>query len=394
MRKKYLVVFVLVVFAAYVGFLLGKRELRLEYKNSKPAIVLDRSLKEIKNPPADFATFWLVWDKLNEQYVDKKALNSQKMVHGAISGMVAALGDPFTAYFPPTQNDEAKSDLSGQFQGVGIQIDIKDKQLTVVAPIADSPAERAGVKAGDLIMRIDEKSTEGMTTTEAVSLIKGPKGTKVQLFMSRAGKEIAFTLIRDVITVKSVSYESLERNGKKYAWIKLNKFGDLTQGQWLEAIGKVGDQAVILDLRNNPGGYLEGAVYVAGEMLPVGKTVVSQQSGDGQSLEYKIDRNGRLLKQKIVVLVNGGSASAAEILAGALQDYGRAKVVGVKTFGKGSVQQPEDLPDGSGVHITIAKWLRPSGEWIDKIGITPDTVVELDDKSKDDAQLEKAIEML
>ena len=163
MRKQYLLVFVLVSFAAYSGFLVGKRQLRLEYKNSKLAIVLDRTLKEVKNPPADFATFLLVWDKLNEQYVDKKALNSQKMAYGAIAGMVAALGDPFTAYFPPTQNDEAKADLSGQFQGVGIQIDIKDNMLTVVAPIADSPAEKAGGKAGDVILKIGEKSTHPTT---------------------------------------------------------------------------------------------------------------------------------------------------------------------------------------------------------------------------------------
>lgn len=393
MYKKYFVVFILVSFAAYGGFLIGKRQLRVEYQNARPALVLDRSSKAIKNPPADFSTFWIVWDKLNEQYVDKTALNSQKMTQGAIAGMVAALGDPFTAYFPPTQNEEAKSDLSGQFQGVGIQIDIKDKKLIVVAPISDSPAEKAGVKVGDFIVRIDDKSTEGMTTTEAVSLIKGPKGTRVQLHMVRDGKEIAFDLTRDVITVKSVSFESLDRNGKKYAWIKLSKFGDLTQSQWLEAVSKIQDptskiDGIVLDLRNNPGGYLEGAVYVAGEMLPAGKVVVSQQNGDGQTLDYKVDRNGRLLKQKIVVLINGGSASASEILAGALQDYGRAKVVGEKSFGKGSVQQPEDLPDGSGVHITIAKWLRPSGEWIDKIGITPDVV------ATESSQLEKAIEML
>lgn len=387
MRRNYFVILILISFAAYGGFLVGKKQLRLEYQNKKPAIVLDRSSKLSKNPPADFSIFWIVWDKLNEQFVDKEALNSQKMVYGAISGMVASLGDPFTSYFPPTQNDEAKTDLSGQFQGVGIQIDVKDKFLTVVAPIANSPAEKAGVKPGDLIMKIDDKSTEGMSTAEAVKLIKGPKGTKVKLFMTREGKEIVFDLTRDVITIKSVSYEEIERKGKKFAWIKLSKFGDLTQGQWLEAVSKVKDP-IILDLRNNPGGYLEGAVYVAGEFLPMGQKVVTQQGGDMESIDYKVDRNGRLLKQRMVVLINGGSASAAEILAGAFQDHGRAKIVGEKSFGKGSVQQPDDLPDGSGVHITIAKWLRPSGDWIDKKGITPDIA------ATEGAQLEKAIEIL
>jgi carboxyl-terminal processing protease len=390
MRKNYFVVLLLIFSAAYGGFLIGKKQLRLEYQNARPAIVLDRLSKAKENPPANFSTFWIVWDKLNERFVDKTALNSQRMVYGAISGMVAALGDPFTAYFPPKQNGEAKEDLSGQFQGVGIQIDIKDKQLVVVAPIVDSPAEKAGIKAGDAITKIDEKSTEGMSAGEAVGFIKGPKGTKVALTVNRAEKEIIFDLTRAVITVRSVSFENLERNGKKYAWIKLTKFGDLTQSQWLDVVAKVDSryQGIILDLRNNPGGYLEGAVYVAGEFLPSGKLVVSQQSGGGQALDYKVDRNGRLLKQKLAVLINGGSASASEILAGALQDYGRAKIVGEKSFGKGSVQQPEDLPDGSGIHITIAKWLRPSGEWIDKRGITPDIV------ATESAQLEKAIQLL
>lgn len=387
MRRNYFIVLILVSFAAYGGFLVGKKQLRLEYQNAKPAVVLDRSSAVAKNPPASFSIFWLVWDKLNEQYVDKKALNSQKMVYGAISGMVAALGDPFTAYFPPTQNNEAKEDLSGQFQGVGIQIDIKNKLLTVVTPIADSPAQKAGVKPGDVISKIGDRNTEGMSTTEAVSLIKGPKGTKVELTIIRESKEMIFNLTRDVITIRSVSFEEVEKNGKKYALIKLSKFGDLTQGQWLEAVSKI-QGPIILDLRNNPGGYLEGAVYVAGEFLPPGKLIVSQRGGNGETLDYKVDRNGRLLKQKLVVLINGGSASAAEILAGALQDYDRAKIVGEKSFGKGSVQQPEDLPDGSGVHITIAKWLRPSGDWIDKKGITPDVV------ATEGAQLDKAIEML
>ena len=198
--------------------------------------------------------------------------------------------------------------------------------------------------------------------------------------------------------VKSVLVEYKE----KAAWVKLSRFGDKTREEWGEAVNQLASlpeselKGVILDLRNNPGGYLEMATYIAGEFLPAGKNVVTQQYGDGSKLESAVDRNGRLLKVKLVVLVNQGSASAAEILAGALQDYKRAKVVGETSFGKGSVQQPEDFPDGSGVHITVAKWLRPSGEWIDKVGVTPDVVVEMPEGKDDtsDPQLEKAMEML
>jgi len=394
MRKNFWIL-VLVVLAAYGGFLVGEQRLELEIRNWKVDVTTRQTPK---STAADFGLFWTVWDKLNEQYVDKSKLVPEKMVEGAISGLVSSLEDPYTVFLPPQQNKEAKDELGGAFEGVGIQLGFKDTRLAVVAPLEGTPAKRAGVKAGDLIVRIKDKSTQGMTLPEAVSLIRGPKGTQVELTLAREGasEPIKVNLTRDTILVKSVTVEFKDLPaGRQVAVLELNRFGDRTQEEWNEAVAKIKDEKVVLDLRNNPGGYLDGAVYMAGEFLPAGKIVVTQQYGDGTKESRRVDRNGRLIQTKLVVLINEGSASAAEILAGALQDYKRAVIVGVKSFGKGSVQQPEDFPDGAGLHVTIAKWLRPSGEWIDKAGIKPDIEIKMDDKDEsNDLQLKKALEML
>jgi len=397
--RKNLWILVVVVLAGYGGFLVGEQKLELEIRNWKVGVT---SREMPKNLAADFGLFWMVWDKLSEQYVDKSALDPQKMVDGAISGMVQSVGDPYTVYLPVQQNKEAKEDLNGTFDGVGIQLGFKEKTLAVVAPLPQTPADKAGVRAGDLILRIKDpaknvdRDTERMTLPEAVGLIRGQKGTEVVLTLAREGMEKPFevSLTRDTIVVKSATVEF--RDG--VAILKLNRFGDRTQNEWNEAVSQIvtkGARGMVLDLRNNPGGYLDGAVYIAGEFLPAGREVVVQQYGDGIKESRRVDRNGRLLKTKLVVVINEGSASAAEILAGALQDYKRVRVVGMKSFGKGSVQQPEDFPGGAGLHVTIAKWLRPSGEWIDKVGIKPDVEVKMDDKDEsNDLQLKKALEML
>ena len=411
--RKLLIVGTLVIASGWVGFWMGQKKLTFEFKNWRPAVVLNKSSVVRSGPEeVDFSLFWTVWDKVSAEYVDKSAVDGKKMVDGAISGMVSALGDPYTVYLPAQQNKESKEDLGGAFEGVGIQLGYKDNRLAIVAPLDGTPAHRAGVKAGDFILHIkDEKkrldrSTDGLTLPEAVKMIRGEGGTTVELTLARAGQEDPFKveLTREIIVVKSVTVEYPDSGGGKIAWIKLNRFGDRTREEWNAVVGELADKedidGVVLDLRNNPGGYLEMSVYIAGEFLSPGKTVVGQQYGDGTKTDTKVDRNGRLLKQRLAVLVNEGSASASEILAGALQDHKRAKVVGVKSFGKGSVQQPDDFPDGSGVHITIAKWLRPSGEWIDKIGITPDEVVEWEPEGDaavsdaDDPQLKKAVELI
>ena len=395
--------------SGYVGWLFGHQQLRLQWQHYKPAVVLNQ--QSPRSSQVDFSQFWTVWDKLSAEYVDKSALDPQKMVDGAISGMVAALGDPYTVYLPKKLNDEAKADLNGSFEGVGIQLGFKDSNLAVMAPVDGTPAFKAGVKSGDLIVHIKDaakkvdRSTEGMTIPEAVALIRGPKGTPVTLTFIRLGKTEPWevTLMRDTIVVKSAAVEFLNPEGVgQVAHLKLNRFGDRTQEEWGAAVNQIIDHGVskiVLDLRNNPGGYLDGAVYIAGEFLTPGKLVVSSQYGDGNKVDMKVNRSGRLLKQKLVVLVKEGSASAAEILAGAVQDHKRAKIVGIKSFGKGSVQQPDDFPNGAGIHITIAKWLRPSGEWIDKKGIVPDVEVKAEPATASatpasDVQLQKAIDYI
>ena len=357
----------------------------------------------------NLSLMWQVKDKLNQMFLEKDKLVDKNMEYGAISGMVASLGDPYTVFLPPSDNKSANEDLAGEFGGVGISLGYKDKNLAVMSPVAKSPAERAGVKAGDLILKITDKTnnvdkeTTDMSLTEAVSLIRGKIGTEVTLKMFREGKEAAYDVVlkRENIVVPSIELEWREKNGKKVAWVKLYKFTDTLFTEWPEKVKEIKQEkekgnfgGIILDLRNNPGGYLQASVLVASDFVKDG-VIVTQESYDGKKEVYKVEEgNGNLLNEKLVVLINGGSASASEILAGALKDYNRAKLVGEKSFGKGTVQQPEDFKDGSGLHVTIAKWLLPSGKNIHKVGIEPDIEVKVGEDNKTDLQLNKALEII
>ena len=379
----------------------------------------------------DLSMMWTVKDKLSQMFLDKDKMNDKTMAQGAIAGMVSSLGDPYTVYLSPEQNKSTNEDLAGEFGGVGLSLGYKDSTLAVMSPIAKSPAEKAGLMAGDLILKITDKAnkidkdTTGITLDEAVKLIRGKIGTEVTLKMYREGKSTwDVTLKRDNIVVPSLDLVWVDSSNvpasdkdtlgnKKVAWVKLYKFSDQLYTEWSDVVNKINEEkkkgdvsGIVLDLRNNPGGFLQASVMVASDFIKDG-VVVSQQSSDGKVQSYNVDKSlGRLLDDKLVVLVNGGSASASEILAGALKDYKRAKLVGVKTFGKGTVQQPEDFPDGSGLHVTIAKWLLPSGKNIHKIGVDPDVQVEFvaptvtptpgakTDGTSGDNQIEKAIEVL
>ena len=359
----------------------------------------------------DLTQMWKVKDRLEELYLDADKMDDSKMTYGAIQGMVAALGDPYTVFLLPSDNKAANEDLAGEFGGVGIQLGYKDKTLSVMAPLAKTPAEKAGIKAGDLILKIIDKEKEvdkdtaGITLDEAVNLIRGPVGSKVTLKLYREGESEAFEveLTRDNIVVASLEMEWVEREGKKIAWVKLYKFTDRLFIEWPEMVDKIRNEkdenygGLVLDVRNNPGGFLQASVLVASDFLKEG-LVVKQESLKGKTEIYEVDKKrGYLVDDKMVVLVNGGSASASEILAGALKDYNRAKLVGEKTFGKGTVQQPEDFPDGSGIHVTIARWLLPKGNNIHNEGVSPDVEVIYEaneEKPEADNQLEKAIEVL
>ena len=367
----------------------------------------------------DLTLFWDVWSRAKNGFIDKKAIDPNKMMYGAISGMVSSLGDPYTVFLTPDQNKETKEELGGAFEGIGAQLGIKDKKIVVISPIKGTPAEKAGLHPNDWIAKIDDKETFDLTLPEAVSKIRGKKGTKVKLAIYRAvsvkddkvtaatnaaalsynldEKPLEFEIVRDTILIKSVELSYVN----KLAHLKLLRFGDDTNGEWDKAVMDISVKyksgeitGLILDVRNNPGGYLSGSSYIGSEFLK-GGNVVLVENAKGEKHPYAVERTGKLLDIPMVVLINEGSASASEIVAGAMQDRQRAKLVGIKSFGKGSVQEVQELSGGAGLHITTSKWLLPSGRWINGTGLMPDYKIEMDEKDlTKDPQLEKAIEIL
>jgi len=361
------------------------------------------------NPDAqkdlDFSLFWKVWDTMHAKYYDKDKVIDSAMVYGAIRGMVAALGDPYTVFLEPKQNKVVEEDLQGSFEGVGIQIGFKKGELVVVAPLQGSPAEKAGVKAGDYIVEIKDMTkgvdtgTIGMSLEEAVEMIRGKADSVVTLTLVREGvdKPIVVDIKRSAIDVPSLIVEYID-DSKEIVNIRLTKFTGETLQEWNGVVtGLVSNpnlKGIVLDLRNNPGGYLQGAVELASDFLENGDVVTKEVNSSGVTHEYKVVRIGRLRTVKLVVLVNGGSASASEIFAGAMMDHNRAKLVGEKTFGKGTIQEPEQVDGGAGLHITIAKWLTPNESWVHENGLQPDVEVKLEEDAAEDTQLTKAIEVL
>lgn len=404
--RNIVLILVLVALSGGVGYRLGTNEVKTSWKGFVPNLTVTNRLPTTQQD-ADFSLFWEVWGKVSTIYVDKAQLDAQKMVYGAISGMVAAVGDPYTVFLPPKQNVQAKEQLNGNFEGIGAELGFKEQNIIVVAPISGSPAEKAGILAGDFILKVNNESTEGWTLPQAVTKIRGQKGTTVTLNIFHVGAEepVDIKIVRDAIILPSVEWKTVSSTSsaslKSAAYIKLSRFGDQTDPQWDKIISQVTQYqatssaksaGIILDVRNNPGGYITAAVYTASEFLPRGTVIVKQQNYDGSVQTYSVERDGLLLKVPMVVLVNQGSASASEILTGAMQVAGRVKVIGHQSFGKGSVQQTEDLPGGAGLHITAAKWLLANDVWIQGKGLTPDVKVDNDVKNPSfDAQLDKAI---
>jgi len=353
----------------------------------------------LKAPTKEFDQdlFWQVWGLLQKQYVDHDELDQKKMFYGAVRGLVASTGDPYTVFFDPEENKEFKTDVSGQFEGIGAEIGLKDDLITVVSPLDGSPAEKAGLLAGDKIIEVNGTSTIGLTVNEAVKKIRGPKKTQVVLTVLRDKVKNPFkvTIERNVIVIKSV--KKTIKDGVTI--IKVNSFNENTDTEFNQAVAEVvaaKTTGIILDLRNNPGGYLNVAISMTGKWIG-NQTAVIEKFSQGRELIHKSSGLASLKNIKTVVLVNEGSASASEILAGALQDYKLGVLVGKKTFGKGSVQTLEELPDGSSVKITSAIWITPNGRSINKEGIKPDVEVaptEADIKALRDVQLIKAMEVL
>jgi carboxyl-terminal processing protease len=374
------------------------------------ALVNQVKLRNTSNPEdfkdVDFSQFWEVWRILEQKYLDPSKLDKKQMTFGAIKGMTAALEDPYTLYLPPTDQKRSEEDLQGSFYGVGIQLGYVENTLAVMTPIKGSPAEKAGVKAKDLILHVqDEKAgvdadTQGWTLQEAVDKIRGEKGTKVTLTLYRRENEnsqpFKVTLERGEIIVPSVELSFVDKNNKHLAHIVLSRFGERTDTELNDAIQKILTSqpkvdGIILDMRNNPGGFLETAIDVASEFIKSGKVVTQQ--GKDRSQDFNATGKARLANYPVVVVVNGGSASASEIVTGALRDQLNAKIVGEKTFGKGTVQDAMKLNNGSGLHVTIARWLLPKGDWIHHEGIPVTVEVKDDPKTPDkDEVLEKAEE--
>ena len=347
----------------------------------------------------DFSLFWEAYHKLKENFIDQEKFDVQKIIYGAISGMTQALGDPYTTFFSPSETKTFLEDVKGEFEGVGMEIGIKNEKLMVVTPLEGTPAERAKVMAGDEILKIGDKLTEGMSVDEAADLIRGPKGTEVTLTLYREDwaepKEIK--LVREVIKIPTLKWEIKEGD---IAYIKIYQFSEKINTDFQEAaieILKSPAKKIILDLRNNPGGLLDKVVDVAGWFLEKEKVVVIEEKSDGQQKLYKSPGPGRFSTYPIVVLMNSGSASGAEILAGALRDDRGIMLIGENSFGKGSVQEPFDLSNNSMLKITIAKWLTPKGKSIAEVGLAPDIEIKLAEEDYEkgiDSQLDKAIEII
>lgn len=356
----------------------------------KAGATINLKIDTTKDPYLDKITN--IWNLLKQKYAG--SVDLEKASQGAIDGMLKSLGDDYTTFFTATSSTSFIEDLNGNFEGIGVEISLKNNIITIVSVLPNTPAESAGLKANDIISAIDGKSTVNMNTEDASKLIRGAAGTEVVLGITRAGTLMNISVIRGSIHFDSVSTSSLENN---IAYIKMRTFSLNSP----ELMNKVADQilasnskGIILDLRGNPGGYLDTAVRIAG--LWIDNNIIVKQKTKDQSEPVDIKSSGvaKLKNVKTVVLVDGGSASASEILAGALQDYGIAKLVGEKTYGKGSVQDFSTLSDGSSIKITIAKWFTPRARTIDKIGIVPDFVISNNLNSDIDLQLNKAIELL
>lgn len=345
-----------------------------------------------------FTPFWEAWNIVHEQYVDQP-VDDLALMQGAIRGMMEALGDEQTFYMEPRVYENETSSLQGSYEGIGAYVDTDGEYLTIVSPIEGSPAAQAGLRPGDKIIAIDGEDMTGVAPEEARLRVLGPEGTTVVLTVAREGapEPLEFSIVRAKITIRSAEGRMLEDG---IGYVDINTFGERTTAELRQALDELMAQnprGLIIDLRNNPGGYLTTSVEVSSEFIEDG-VILYEEFGDGRREEYRALGNGRATDIPLVVLINQGSASASEILAGALQDYGRATIVGVQSYGKGSVQNWQPLSNNQGAaRVTIAKWLTPNERAIDKVGLAPDVIVEttVDDfQAEEDPQLDAAVETM
>ena len=393
------------VLGVLIAFVLIGGAFRLGYASGQRGYTFDPKTFEVINKgdaPAivDYGLLWSALEIVQDKYIDSSSIDPREVLYGAIRGAIAAAGDDYTQFFDPKSYAEFKTQLNGSFSGIGAEIGKRNENIVIIAPLEDTPAEKAGLRSKDIIVKINGESTQDMAVDVAVSKIRGQEGTEVTLTIFREGdtetKDVK--LIRRKIEVKSVKLEYKDVQGKKIAVLTVSQFGDDTQGLFAAAaadIAKTKPSGVVLDLRNDPGGYLVGAVDLASYWVDKDGLVVKEARSDTDSKDYNSFGYGLLGGFKTVVVINGGSASAAEILAGALKDNNKATLLGEKSFGKGSVQELVPLGTDMAVKVTVAKWITPGGKNLNKDGLEPDIKVELKDEDINagkDLQLERALE--
>jgi len=393
--SKIIIITILLIASTSFGFYIGEQEGERKAVNQFFSQGAGENASNL-----DFTLFWETWQTLKEKFIDKTKFDNQKMLYGAISGVVNSLKDPYTVFMDPEESKRFFEDVSGKFEGVGMEIGQKKGQLQIISPLEGTPAQKAGLRAGDKIIKIDGIFANELTIDDAVGKIRGDKGTEITLTIFREGwndtKE--FKIVRDVIMVPSLKWEIKNNN---IAYIKLYQFSEEAGYDFKKAsleILKSPAKRIILDLRNNPGGYLEISKEIASLFLKKGSVVAIEDfGGKTESKKYIADGNDIFSEFPIVVLINQGSASASEILAGALRDNRQIKLIGETSFGKGSVQEVKNLNNGSSLKVTVAKWLTPKGESISDHGLVPDIEIEITDKDYQDdkdPQLDKALEIL
>lgn len=369
------------------GFTFNPKEFKIINRNDQPQNV-------------DYGLLWKALDIVQSKYIDRDHIDQQKVLYGAIRGAVSAAGDEYTEFFDPSDLSDFKTQLQGSFSGIGAEVGKRNGNIVIIAPLEDTPAQRAGIQAKDIIVSVDGQSTVDMNVDEVVSKIRGQAGTDVTLTLFREGKTGTFDvkITRATIELKSVKLEYKESNGKQIAIITISRFGDDTKDRFDQAVKDIQSKnvgGVIVDLRNNPGGYLDTSVELASDWLENGKLVVTEAHSEKSNIVYNSKGYNRLGNYKTVILINGGSASASEILSGALKDNGKAQLIGEKSFGKGSVQELVPFGENMAVKVTVAKWITPSGKNLNKDGLNPDIEVKLsedDINNNRDPQLDRALQ--
>lgn len=356
-----------------------------------------------ENQKIDFSVFWEAWRKLEKNFFKKEKIDYQKMVFGAIKGLVASMEDPYTVYFTPQETQIFEEELKGEYEGVGMEVGIKNKKITIIAPLENTPAQEAGVQPGDIILAIDDVSVEGLSLEEVIKLIRGPKETEVNLLISRENWSTPQKIIlkRKTIKIPVLKLEFKNLDKEVIAYLKIYQFNQALTWEFKKAVREILNspaKKIILDLRNNPGGLLDITQEISSWFLEKGQIIVWQDIGEGKEKKsYRADGSPKLAKYPLVVLINQGSASAAEILAGALRDNKGVKLLGEKSFGKGSVQEQIFLQDNSSLKVTNSKWLTPNGNSLDEQGLLPDIEIKMteqDWEQNKDPQLEKALEII